>query len=182
MTQLALLIDLQRCTGCRSCEAACKLENRLGTDVFRTRVLWLEDDTGPTPRLEFVKAVCQQCERPACVRACPVVPKVLHKRDTDGIVVFDTSRCTGCQECVKACPYHAISFDYEHQHIEKCTLCHERRDQGLEPACVSVCPGRALSFGPVEELRTRADLQERAIRDVDHFGLRPSTVYLEGQP
>jgi Fe-S-cluster-containing dehydrogenase component len=176
MTQLALSIDLTRCTGCGSCEAACKLEHHLGPDQFRTRILVLTRPDDPQ-RLEFVKAVCQQCERPACMRACGAA--AISKSPLDGIVLIDFERCTGCQECVRACPYGVMGFDPRTQHADKCTLSSERRAAGLQPACVSVCPTNALSWGPVEELRARAQAGARRERNLDHFGLNPSTMYLE---
>jgi Fe-S-cluster-containing dehydrogenase component len=176
MPQLALMIDLARCIGCGSCEAACKLEHHLGPDQFRTRILTLTRPDDPE-RLEYVKAVCQQCERPACMRACGA--GAISKRDTDGIVIVDVQRCTGCQECVRACPYGVMSFDPRTQHADKCTLSAERRAAGLPPACVSVCPTNALSWGPVDELHARAGRDGRRERGVDHFALHPSTIYLE---
>ncbi len=176
MPQLALTIDLARCIGCGSCEAACKLEHHLGPGQFRTRVLTLTRPDDPE-RLEFVKAVCQQCERPACMRACAA--GAISKNALDGIVTVDRERCTGCQECVRACPYGVMSFDPRTQHADKCTLSAERRTAGLPPACVSVCPTNALSWGLVEELRVKARAAGRGERNVDHFGLVPSTIYLE---
>ena len=179
MPQLALMIDLARCIGCGSCEAACKLEHHLGPDQFRTRIFTLLRPDDPN-RLEFVKAVCQQCERPACMRACGA--NAITKRESDGIVLVDRDRCTGCQECVRACPYGVMSFDSRYQHADKCTLCVERRDVGLGPACASVCPGHAISWGPVEELQAKAGAENRMQRQADHFGLSPATIYLEHVP
>jgi Fe-S-cluster-containing dehydrogenase component len=179
MAQLALMIDLTRCIGCGSCEAACKLEHHLGPDQFRTRILTLVRPDDPE-RLEYVKAVCQQCERPACMRACGA--GAISKREADGIVMVDPARCTGCQECVRACPYGVMGFDPRTQHADKCTLSAERRAAGLPPACVSVCPTNALSWGATDELRARARAGGRRERGVDHFGLRPSAIYLEHLP
>ena len=72
MSRLALMIDLERCIGCKSCEAACKQEHGLGPGEFRNKVLWLG---GPGRRaFNFLPVTCQQCERPACLRACTVYP------------------------------------------------------------------------------------------------------------
>ena len=83
-TQLALMIDLERCTGCKSCEAACKQTNALGPYAYRNRVMWFDEQVridGHTAaaRLDFLTVTCQQCERPACLRACPVYPKAITK-------------------------------------------------------------------------------------------------------
>jgi Fe-S-cluster-containing dehydrogenase component len=157
-----------------SCEAACKLEHHLGPDQFRTRILVLTRPDDPE-RLEYVKAVCQQCERPACMRACGA--GAISKSPGDGIVTIDPERCTGCQECVRACPYGVMGFDPRTQHADKCTLSAERRAAGLPPACVSVCPTNALSWGPLETLRARGRSDGRAERNVDHFGpIRPRSI------
>jgi len=176
MAQIALMNDLARCIGCGTCEAACKLEHHLGPGQFRTRILTLTRPDDPE-RLEFVKAVCQQCERPACMRACGA--GAISKSARDGIVSIDHERCTGCQECVRACPYGVMSFDPRTQHADKCTLSAERRAAGLPPACVSVCPTNAIAWGPVEQLHGQARAGGRVERSVDHFGLDPSTIYLE---
>lgn len=175
MGQLALLIDLGRCIGCNACEVACKLEHHLGPGQFRTRIL--AGMSAASGRLEFVVAVCQQCHRPGCLRACGA--GAITKRGSDGVVVVDRDRCTGCQECVKACPYGVMGFDPVNKWPDKCTLSLERREAGLPPACVAVCPTQALAIGTREELLERASRERRAIRDVDHFGLGSSTVYLE---
>jgi len=174
--QLALLIDLERCTGCRACEAACKLENRLGEGIFRNRVFWIPpaEEGG---RFEFMTTVCQQCTRPACLRACGAA--AISKDPETGVVTIDDARCTGCQECVLACPYGAISFDHRRHKAEKCNLCTDRRGRGLEPACAAACPGRAISFGEREVLAAAAVAEGRPIRNIDHFGLIPATIYLE---
>lgn len=175
--QLALSIDIERCTGCRACEAACKLENRLAAGIFRNRVYWIEP-TAHDERFEFLVSLCQQCTRPACLRACGAA--AITKRPDTGVVEIDASLCTGCQECVKACPYGAISFDFRTHKAEKCDLCADRRASGRGgPACAEACPGRAIEFGSRPELIAKARAEKRELRDIDHFGLAPATVYVE---
>jgi anaerobic selenocysteine-containing dehydrogenase/Fe-S-cluster-containing dehydrogenase component len=176
--RLALLIDLERCTGCKSCEAACKQEHRLGPGEYRNKVVWASglEEAG----LAFLTLTCQHCERPACLRACPVQPKAIEKDAVTGVVSIVESRCTGCGECVMACPYSAMGYDPREHHAVKCDLCAERRAEGAATtACASVCPTQAIRFGPRNELLTRAAEEGRAPRDQDHFLLGPATIYLE---
>ena len=174
--RLSLLIDLDRCIGCKSCEAACKQEHGLGPSEYRNRVLWLEDRR--LPAVEYLTVTCQQCERPACLRACPVEPKAISKCPDTGVVSVDESRCTGCGECVTACPYGAMGFDPIDHHAVKCDLCADRRSAGLEPACASVCPGHAIHFGEHDALRSQAAAEGREMLDHDDFCLSPGTIYL----
>jgi anaerobic selenocysteine-containing dehydrogenase/Fe-S-cluster-containing dehydrogenase component len=176
--RLALLIDLERCTGCKSCEAACKTEHRLGPGEYRNKVVWASEleQAG----LAFLTLTCQHCERPACLRACPVNPKAIAKDPLTGIVRVDESRCTGCGECVIACPYSAMGFDAQGHHAVKCDLCVDRRAEGENTtACASVCPTQAIRFGKREDLLAEATQSGRAPRDTDHFLLGPATIYLE---
>ena len=174
--RLSLMIDMARCTGCKSCEVACKQEHGLGSGVYRNRVLWLSGDQAPT--LDFLTVTCQHCERPACLRACPVNPKALSKDPVTGVVSVDEDRCTGCGECVVACPYGAIGYDPIDHHAVKCDLCADRRADGLGPACASVCPGKAIQFGIRDILVSQAEESGRASGEHDPFLLGPGTVYL----
>jgi len=184
-TQLALMIDLERCTGCKSCEAACKQTNALGPNSYRNRVIWFDEQqdenlhSGLPARLDFLTVTCQQCERPACLRACPVYPKAISKDPITGVVAVNESRCTGCGECALACPYGAIGYNAEQHHAVKCDLCAERRGRDLGPACAAVCPTRAISFDNRAALLQQAEQQNRALLDTDHFLQQPATIYLK---
>jgi anaerobic selenocysteine-containing dehydrogenase/Fe-S-cluster-containing dehydrogenase component len=175
--RLSLMIDTARCTGCKSCEVACKQEHGLGPGVYRNRVLWLTGEAAPA--LDFLTVTCQHCDRPACLRACPVTPKALSKDPVTGVVTVDESQCTGCGECVVACPYGAIGYDPINHHAVKCDLCADRRADGLGPACASVCPGKAITFGKRDILLSKAQDSGRASGEHDPFLMGPGTVYLE---
>lgn len=180
MSRLSLSIDLERCTGCKSCEAACKQVNGLGPHEYRNKVMWL--GATDAPALDFLTVTCQQCDRPACLRACPVVPKAISKDPLTGVVAVDEARCTGCGECVLACPYGAMGFDPVDHHAVKCDLCAPRRARGEGPACASVCPTRAITFGERDALLETAQAAGKPVRDHDHFLQGPATLYLERKP
>lgn len=177
MSRLSLMIDMERCIGCKSCEAACKAEHGLGPGENRNRVVWLGDLERPA--LDFLTLSCQHCERPACLRACPVAPKAIFKDADTGVVRINEDRCTGCGECVIACPYGAMGYDATDHHAVKCDLCHDRRAVGRKPACATVCPGEAITFGDrADHLDTIAAEGRRAI-DHDAFLLNPANIFLE---
>ena len=177
MSRLALAIDFERCTGCKSCEAACKQEHGLGPGERRNKVVWLQG--GAVPALQFLPVMCQHCQRPACLRACPVRPQAIGRDVASGVVSIDESRCTGCGECVVSCPYGAIGFDAEGHHAVKCDLCAARRGRGETTACAAVCPGLAIRLGQRDELLAEAAQAGRQVRDHDSYLLGPSTLYLE---
>ena len=180
MSRLALMIDLERCIGCKSCEAACKAEHGLGPGEYRNRVVWLGDTD--TPALDFLTVTCQHCDRPACLRACPVNPKAIEKHPETGVVRVLEDRCTGCGECIVACPYGAMGYDEIDHHAVKCDLCTDRRADGLRPACATVCPTSAIQFGEREQHIAKAQKENRQIRDHDAFLLEPATIYLDRIP
>jgi anaerobic selenocysteine-containing dehydrogenase/Fe-S-cluster-containing hydrogenase component 2 len=181
MGRQALMIDLERCIGCKSCEVACKQEHGLGLAEYRNRVVWLGDPSRAA--LDFLTVTCQHCERPACLRACPVNPKAIVKDPDTGAVRVAEDRCTGCGECVIACPYGAMGYDPVDHHSVKCDLCAERRAAGATTtACASVCPGHAITFGERAEHVAYAKREGRSVRDHDHFLMGPATVYLDRLP
>ncbi|MBL7203651.1 MAG: 4Fe-4S binding protein [Desulfobacteraceae bacterium] len=145
MKKYALVIDHEACWGCKTCEVACKQENGAADGI---KLIYVSED-GPKmvdgePYFVFQVNVCRHCDDPDCIDACP--EEAITKRK-DGIVVMDYEQCTGCELCIEACPYNAISFDADKDVAQKCNLCYERVDQGLIPACAdNVCLAHCIHF------------------------------------
>lgn len=143
----AFTIDLDRCIGCHTCTVACQMEKGLapGLALIPVHTVGGARDVPqgvyPALCLDYVPRPCAQCQSPPCIPGCPT--HALHRRD-DGLVMIDSNLCTGCGDCLPACPYRAIVMDAQGL-AHKCDLCASRPDQGLEPACVMCCPTRALT-------------------------------------
>jgi Fe-S-cluster-containing dehydrogenase component len=89
------------------------------------------------------------CGKPLCLDACP---EEAITKSADGIVLINPDLCTGCKQCIEACPFGIPQLNPETGIAEKCTLCAHRIDKGLEPACVLACPTNAIGFGDINRL------------------------------
>jgi formate dehydrogenase iron-sulfur subunit len=169
----AFLFDATRCIDCRACMVACSVENKIETDKTR---IWVAGVglKGEFPILERASMVyhCMHCNAPDCLSACPVGA---YSQRPDGPVEYDPAKCIGCRYCMNACPFGVPHFDYEKgliagAFIDKCTMCPQRIDFGLEPACVATCPTDALVFGERADLLKDAHtrIQAHAGRYIDH--------------
>ncbi len=106
---------------------------------------WDEDEGAgayPNAYYFYMPRICNFCSKPSCVEACP--NGAMYKRDDFGVVLRDESRCRGAQHCAEACPYKKIYFDAVHGTSQHCIGCFPRLEQGVAPACVRQCPGRAV--------------------------------------
>jgi anaerobic dimethyl sulfoxide reductase subunit B (iron-sulfur subunit) len=159
MTQMGFFFDQTRCTGCYACQVACKDWHDIEAGpVNWMKLLVIEAGKYPSPFLAYLTSPCYHCANPACATACPA--DAIAKRETDGIVVVDRERCVGQDECgalcLKACPWDAPQFDDSpNAKMQKCDLCIDRLEAGVQPICVEGCPMFALDAGPIEELRKR---------------------------
>jgi len=150
MHQKNILIDLEYCTGCRACEVACKQEHNIPVGIKWINVVKVGPRmAGGELRMDFVPVRCRHCAKAPCIDACS--EKAITKR-SDGIVLINQELCNGCMACAEACPFGAVQLNAETQVAEKCTLCVERVDAGLEPACVRACPSKCMYFGDINEL------------------------------
>jgi Fe-S-cluster-containing dehydrogenase component len=110
----------------------------------------VESTVGKIPRIDFIYMSCFHCEKPWCVDACPT--GAMQRRDKDGIVFVQESLCVGCKACITACPWGVPQWQSDTGKVDKCDLCKDRIDQGLEPACVTKCTTNCLTFSLAEEV------------------------------
>jgi len=148
-----VFIDIERCTGCKSCEIACAVEHSASKDLLRA----VFESPPPRKRVHVEKAFqfsypgrCMHCSDAACIAACP--SGAMHRDAGTGGVVVAEDRCMGCWMCAMVCPFGAISMSQDKKVALKCDLCGERQNQGKPPACVEACPTKALTFREAEEI------------------------------
>ncbi len=151
--QKGFYIELDRCTGCRACQVACKTQNQVEIGPLWRRVT--ETESGKYPRVTrtSLSFSCAHCAKPACASVCPTA--AITKRADDGVVVVDRAKCIGCKACLAACPFGVPQFGADSK-MQKCDFCLERTAQGKEPACVATCMTKALNSGALEDLVKRA--------------------------
>lgn len=161
MEQYGFYFDAERCTGCKTCELACKDYKDLGTDVNFRRIYeytggsWVQDNNGCWNQDVFAyytSISCNHCDDPACTKVCPT--GAMHK-NADGFVIVNEETCIGCRYCSMACPYDAPQYSQSKGHMTKCDGCYSRVKEGQKPICVESCPLRALDFAPISELRAK---------------------------
>jgi polysulfide reductase chain B len=161
--QLGLMVDLNRCTGCKTCIVACRNfkqlldhANAMPNEIpYYIRVESKRSGTYPNPSVDSWVVPCQHCIDPECIKSCPDKASAIIKNDS-GVVLISEEKCIGCQLCVKACPYSVIMFDTERKKAHKCDLCWDRIQIGKDPICVETCMTDAITFGEFEILKMEA--------------------------
>ncbi|MFW9917621.1 MAG: 4Fe-4S dicluster domain-containing protein [Candidatus Thorarchaeota archaeon] len=166
--QLGLMIDISRCTGCKTCIVACRNfmglldhEKAMPNQIaYYLRVESKREGTYPNISVDSWVVPCQHCTEPECVEACP--ENAITKNES-GVVIIDQSLCTGCKECIDACPYSVIMFDEDGAKAHKCDLCWELIQKGEVPVCAETCMTDAIMFGEVELLKMKAQAAGKSI-------------------
>mgnify|MGYP006281287009 CR=1 FL=1 len=187
MTEVAKLIDVSKCIGCKACQSACQEWNDLREEVginegsyqnphdltANSWTLMRFTETEQNGHLEWLirKDGCMHCADPGCLKACPSPGAIIQY--SNGIVDFQEEHCIGCGYCVAGCPFNIPRISTQDSKAYKCTLCSDRVMVGLEPACIKACPTQALVFGSKEDMQDHAharieDLKERGFA---HAGL-----------
>jgi len=146
MSLYRIALNPNRCIGCKSCLVHCNVKNNLPPGISLNRIKALGPFSGPdgSPRMEFVYQNCLQCDEPFCVKVCP--SGALTKRAEDGLISLDMETCIGCHRCEKACPWDVPVFLEGTGKTTKCDFCLDRLERGLDPACVTGCTSKALTF------------------------------------
>ena len=201
---MGFLTDTTLCIGCKACEVACKQWNQLPMDNQGELSGFSYDNTGdlsattwrhvafveriadaqgrrPTQLQPFqsnwlmLSDVCKHCERAGCLEACPTGAIV---RTEFGSVLIQEDICNGCGYCVPACPFGVPELGKLDRLAHKCTLCYDRQIDGLEPACAKSCPTDSIVFGPVDELRARANAR---VGELHSQGVDTAGIYGDAQ-
>ncbi len=187
--EVAKLIDVSKCIGCKACQVACSewndLRDEVGTSngtydnpIDLTAESWTvmkfaEYENPGSGNLEWLirKDGCMHCADPGCLQACPAPGAIV--KYANGIVDFNQDHCIGCGYCITGCPFDIPRISEKDKKAYKCTLCSDRVSVGLEPACVKTCPTGAIVFGSKDDMKDHAagrvaDLKERGF---DQAGL-----------
>jgi formate dehydrogenase iron-sulfur subunit len=188
-TQVAKLIDVSKCIGCKACQAACmewndqRDEVGINTGVYEnphdlTESMWtlmrFSEVEEPDGHLEWLirKDGCMHCEDPGCLKACPAPGAIVQY--SNGIVDFVADNCIGCGYCVKGCPFNIPRISKVDHKAHKCTLCSDRVAVGQIPACAKACPTQAITFGTKED---RIEWANARIADLKERGYDQAGLY-----
>jgi len=135
-----LMIDHEKCTGCRQCELVCSVFNDGVSNPSRSRINIVKWEAEGL----YIPMVCQQCEDAPCMVVCPV--KAIHRDQNLDYVKIDYNACIGCRLCVAVCPFGAMNFNAQDKKVFKCDLC-----EG-EPNCVRFCEVKAIDYVDADRL------------------------------
>ena len=129
-----LMINFEKCTGCRQCELVCSVSHEGVSNPSKSRINIVKWESEGL----YIPVSCQQCEDAPCMTICPVNAI---QRDQDlNYVKIDYDSCIGCRACISACPFGAMNFNTGAKKVFKCDLC-----EG-EPNCVKFCEVEAVEF------------------------------------
>jgi protein NrfC len=144
-----LLVDPKKCAGCGTCMLACSLAHEGRSNLSLSRIQVFSDTFGSYPT-DVAVFFCRQCENPLCYFACPLPDLALCIDAKTGVRYIDAEECTGCYQCVEACPYtpSRIIFRPDQNVAVKCDLCRQTPywDGSGKQACVAICPMKAIRF------------------------------------
>lgn len=182
--EVAKLIDVSKCIGCKACQSACQEWNDLREEVginagsyqnppdltadSWTLMRFTETEQNGTLEWLIRKDGCMHCQDPGCLKACPSPGAIVQY--SNGIVDFHQENCIGCGYCIAGCPFNVPRISKNDSKAYKCTLCSDRIAVGLEPSCIKACPTQALVFGSKSDMIDHAnervaELKERGFEN-----------------
>jgi formate dehydrogenase iron-sulfur subunit len=186
--EVAKLIDVSVCTGCKACQVACSEWNDIRADVgtcvgvydnpvdlsAQAWTVMRFSEHEENGRLQWLirKDGCMHCSEPGCLKACPSPGAIVQFKN--GIVDFHQENCIGCGYCISGCPFNIPRINKEDNKAYKCSLCSDRVAVGQEPSCVKTCPTGAIQFGTKEDMKHVA---EDRITDLKRRGFANAGLY-----
>jgi formate dehydrogenase iron-sulfur subunit len=196
MAAKGFFTDTTVCIGCKACEVACKEWNQLPDDgMFFTGMSYdntvdvgastwrhvsfierpvalggQETGLGDFSWL-FMSDVCKHCKRAGCLEACPTGAIVRTEFDS---VYVQPDICNGCGYCITGCPFGVIDRRDDDGRAWKCTLCYDRLEDGMSPACAKACPTESIVFGDLDELKVKA---RRRVEELHERGMEEAYLY-----
>ncbi len=187
--EVAKLIDISKCIGCKACQVACSEWNDIRDSIGRNvgsydnpadlsadswTVMRYTEYVEQDGHLEWLirKDGCMHCADPGCLKACPSPGAIVQY--SNGIVDFIEEHCIGCGSCITGCPFNVPRISKDDNKAYKCTLCSDRVTVGLEPACVKTCPTGAITFGSKADM---IDYAAERVTDLKDRGYKNAGLY-----
>jgi carbon-monoxide dehydrogenase iron sulfur subunit len=141
----ALVVEAEKCNGCRLCVKACSQRHDGSDDPARSRIQ-VDELQGV-----FMPVVCQQCEDAPCMASCPTSSR---SRDEEtGRTDIDYKRCIACRTCIAVCPFGASRYDKAEKRVVTCDLCDG------DHQCVRVCGPGALKYVEKRDIHLSRQLE-----------------------
>ena len=177
--QYSFQIDLDACSGCKSCVSACHSLNGLDDGESWRDVGALFGTGKVNPMQQTVTTACHHCLEPSCSDGCPTL--AYEKDSMTGIVRHLDDQCMGCRYCEMKCPYEVPKYNKTLGIVRKCDMCHTRLEAGEAPACVQACPNEAIQIRIVknESILKKSNINDKLLPGtISSNYTKPSTKYL----
>ena len=161
-----LVVNYEKCTGCRLCELVCAVKHDGISNPARSRIKvmkWEQEGL-------YIPMSCQQCQDAPCLNVCPV--KAISRDEDLARVMVDYDKCIGCRSCVAVCPFGAMNFNKAERKVYKCDLCDG------DPQCVRFCDMKAVDF--VTPSREALNKKRDAAMKISEAKKLGATIQYEG--
>ncbi len=171
-----IVVDEERCLGCKSCTIACAMAHC----EAQTLVEAMNAENPPQARVHIepvgafgMPMQCRHCEEAPCITVCPT--EAIYRAEGEASpVLMDQDRCIGCKMCMFVCPFGVIELSRDGKAMIKCDMCIERTEASEPPACVAACPTGALRFEELDDY-----LRQRRRQAAQRVAERPDRTALE---